>query len=171
MHPVTRGGRPGRWQPRVRAGEVSAAELTADALAGIAALDPALHFTDTLAADAARAAAARIDALPPAERQRLPLAGVPFLAKGRMTLASPVNGRLASAGAVLLGTTTRPALGAVNQAWGWNGSAHTSTPWNRGRSSGGSSAGAASAVAAGVVPVATGGDAAGRCGSPPRSAG
>ncbi len=145
----------------VRAGQLTATALTADALAGIAALDPVLHFVDTLAADAALAAAARIDALPSAERERLPLAGVPFLAKARMTLASPVNGRLADAGAVLLGTTTRPGPNAVNQAWGWNGSQHTSTPWHTGRTSGGSSAGAAAAVAAGVVPIATGGDAAG----------
>jgi amidase len=145
----------------VRTGELSAAELTANALAGIAALDPVLHFVDTLAADEAAQAAARIDALPVTERQRQPLAGVPFLAKARTTVASPVVGRLVDAGAVLLGTSTRPDPAAVCQAWGWNGSEHTGNPWDPTRSSGGSSAGAAAAVAAGVVPIATGGDAAG----------
>ena len=68
---------------------------------------------------------------------------------------------LVDAGAVLLGTSTRPDPAVVNQAWGWNGREHTSNPWRTDRSSGGSSAGAAAAVAAGVIPVATGGDSAG----------
>ncbi len=142
----------------VRAGDVPAAGLAADALAGIAALDPALHFVNTLAAEAALRAAAAIDRLPAAERARLPLAGVPFLAKAETTTASPLVRRLAEAGAVLLGTSTRPDPAAVSQAWGWNGQQETGNPWDAGRSSGGSSAGAAAAVAAGVIPLATGGD-------------
>jgi amidase len=145
----------------VRAGELSAVELVSDALAGITALDPVLHFVDSLAADLALAAAARIDEMPLTERRGLLLAGVPFLAKAGTTVASPVVGRLADAGAILLGTSTRPDPAAVNQAWGWNGSEHTGNAWRADRSSGGSSAGAAAAVAAGVVPIATGGDSAG----------
>ena len=145
----------------VRAGELSAVELASDALAGVAALDPVLHCMDFLAADSALEAAARIDRIPLVERRGLPLAGVPFLAKAGTTVASPVVGRLVDAGAVLLGTSTRPDPAAVNQAWGWNGSEHTANPWRTDLSSGGSSAGAAAAVAAGLVPIATGGDSAG----------
>jgi Asp-tRNA(Asn)/Glu-tRNA(Gln) amidotransferase A subunit family amidase len=145
----------------VRTGELSAAELVADALAAAAALDPVLHFVDALAPHPALAAATRIDGLPLGQRDGLPLAGVPFLAKAGTTVASPVVGRLVQAGAVLLGTSTRPDPAAVCQAWGWNGREHTGNPWRADRSSGGSSAGAAAAVAAAVVPVATGGDSAG----------
>jgi len=140
---------------------MSAVELVSDALAGVTALDPVLHFMDFLAADSALEAAARIDRIPLVERRGLPLAGVPFLAKAGTTVASPVVGRLVDAGAVLLGTSTRPDSAAVCQAWGWNGCEHTANPWCTDLSSGGSSAGAAAAVAAGLVPIATGGDSAG----------
>jgi amidase len=145
----------------VRAGELSAAGLVADALRAAAVLDPVLHFVDSLAPDSALAAAAQIDGLPLGQRGGLALAGVPFLAKAGTTGGSPVVGRLVHAGAILLGTSTRPDPAAVCQAWGWNGREHTSNPWRTDRSSGGSSAGAAAAVAAGVIPVATGGDSAG----------
>jgi aspartyl-tRNA(Asn)/glutamyl-tRNA(Gln) amidotransferase subunit A len=153
-----------RWTARaiasaVRSGARTATEFTEHALAGIEALDPVLHFTDLLAAGPALTAARRIDAVPPGQRGAL--AGVPFLAKKGTTAASPVVRRLAAAGAVLLGTSTRPDPAAVCQAWGWNGRDHTRNPWNTALSSGGSSAGAAAAVAAGVVPLATGGDSAG----------
>jgi Asp-tRNA(Asn)/Glu-tRNA(Gln) amidotransferase A subunit family amidase len=81
---------------------LSAAELVADALSAAAALDPALHFMDSLAPDSALEAAARIDALPCGQRGGLALAGVPFLAKAGTTVASPVAGRLVRAGAVRL---------------------------------------------------------------------
>ena len=71
----------------VRAGELSAAELVADALSAAAALDPALHFVDSLTPDSALEAAARIDGLPLGQRDGLSLAGVPFLAKAA-TVAS-----------------------------------------------------------------------------------
>lgn len=153
-----------RWTAReiasaVRSGARTATEFTEHALAGVEALDPVLHFIDSLEAGSALAAAGRIDASP--LDQRGTLAGVPFLAKARTSAADPVVGRLAAAGAVLLGTSTRPDPAAVCQAWGWNGRDHTRNPWDTSLSSGGSSAGAAAAVAAGVVPLATGGDSAG----------
>ena len=144
---------------QVRAGSRSAAALVADALAAADALDPELHFMSESWAGAALAAAGRIDALPPAERG--PLAGIPFLAKAGTTMRTPVVERLAAAGAIPIGTSTRPDPAAACQAWGWNGREHTANPWRADRSSGGSSAGAASAVAAGVVPIATGADGAG----------
>jgi Asp-tRNA(Asn)/Glu-tRNA(Gln) amidotransferase A subunit family amidase len=143
----------------VRSGARTATEFTEHALAGVGALDPVLFFINSLDADSALAAARRVDAAPPGQRGML--AGVPFLAKKGTTAVSPVVGRLVEAGAVLLGTSTRPDPAAVCQAWGWNGRDHTRNPWDLALSSGGSSAGAASAVAAGVVPLATGGDSAG----------
>lgn len=122
-------------------------------------LDPLLHFTAARWDADALAAADRIDALPP--HQRGTLAGVPFLQKTTPQLASPLVDRLVAAGAVSVGQSTRPGLGTLSQAWGWNGREYTRNPWDLQRSSGGSSAGAASAVAAGVVPIATGGDSAG----------
>ena len=47
-----------------------------------AALDSALRFVDSLTPDSALEAAARIDGLPLGQRDELPLAGAPFLAKG-----------------------------------------------------------------------------------------
>jgi amidase len=143
----------------VRAGSLTAAALVADALAAVDALDPVLHFMSESWAGTALAAAGRIDALPPAERG--PLAGIPFLAKAGTTMRTPVVERLAAAGAIAIGTSTRPDPAAACQAWGWNGRDHTANPWRTDRSSGGSSAGAAAAVAAGVVPIATGADGAG----------
>jgi Asp-tRNA(Asn)/Glu-tRNA(Gln) amidotransferase A subunit family amidase len=80
----------------VRSGARTATEFTDHALAGVAVLDPVLHFIDSLAADSALAAARRIDASP--FDQRGALAGVPFLAKAGTSVASPVVGRLAAAG-------------------------------------------------------------------------
>jgi amidase len=143
----------------VRAGSLSAAAAVSDALAAAEALDPVLHFMAESWAGPALAAAGRIDALPPGERG--PLAGVPFLAKAGTTGRTPIVERLAAAGAIPIGASTRPDPAAACQAWGWNGRDHTANPWRPDRSSGGSSAGAAAAVAAGVVPVATGADGAG----------
>jgi hypothetical protein len=53
----------------------------ADALSAAAALDPVLHFVDSLTPDSALEAAARIGGLPLGQRDGLSLAGVPFLAK------------------------------------------------------------------------------------------
>jgi amidase len=90
-----------RWSAReiasaVRSGARTATEFTDHALAGVAVLDPVLHFIDSLAADSALAAARWIDASP--FDQRGALAGVPFLAKAGTSVASPVVGRLAAAG-------------------------------------------------------------------------
>jgi Asp-tRNA(Asn)/Glu-tRNA(Gln) amidotransferase A subunit family amidase len=52
----------------VRAGELSAAELVADALSAAAALDPVLHFVNSLTPHPALEAAARIDGLPLGQR-------------------------------------------------------------------------------------------------------
>src|SRR3984885_1520126 len=152
-------GGAGELAGHVRAGSLTAAALVADALAAVDVLDPVLHFMSESWAGTALAAAGRIDALSPAERGAL--AGVPFLAKAGTTMRTPVVERLAAAGAIATGTSTRPDPAAACQAWGGTGRDHTANPWRTDRSSGGSSAGAAAAVAAGVVPIATGADGAG----------
>src|ERR1700691_5610355 len=139
---------------RVRAGSLTAAALVADALAPVDALDPVLHFMSERWAGAALAAAGRIDALPPAERG--PLAGIPFLAKAGTTMRTPVVERLAAAGAVAIGTSTRPDPAAACQAWGWNGRDHTANPWRTDCSPGGSSAGAGARGAGGGGALASG---------------
>ena len=148
------GGPAARLAARVRAGERDPVDIVEEALDAARRLDPVLHFLERLDADGARAAARRVD-------RRGPLAGVPILVKARTPAHAPIVERLVAAGAVPIGTSTRPRPGAIAQAYGWNGTDYTRNPWDLARSSGGSSAGAAAAVAAGVVPIATGGDSGG----------
>ncbi|GAB3759372.1 amidase [Microlunatus parietis] len=129
------------------------------ALSAMARLDSDLHFVAEPWPDRARMLARAIAAQPAAERG--PLAGVPFMIKDGTGPETPIVQRLIAAGAVPIGTTTRPDPRVDSQTWGWNGHDHTRNPWSLDRSSGGSSAGSAVAVAAGVVPFATGGDSAG----------
>jgi amidase len=139
---------------KIRSGALTALDAVDQALDAVRMLDPALHFIDRLDAASAREAARRL--VPSG-----PLAGVPFLVKARTPADAPIITRLVAAGAIPIGTSTRPRVGAVAQSYGWNGSDYTRNPWDQSRSSGGSSAGSAAAVAAGVVPLATGGDSAG----------
>lgn len=143
----------------VDAGERSAAATVDAALVAMLSLDAELHFVSTPMSTEARAIAAMVDDRPPGQRGRL--AGVPIMIKDGTSLETPLVERLIAAGAVPIGTSTRPDPQATCQAWGWNGTDHTRNPWQTDRSSGGSSAGSAVAVAAGVVPLATGGDSAG----------
>ena len=157
----------------VKAGKVSAREITEDALARITARDPVLNaFTDVLA-DRALARAARVDAA----RKKGPLAGVPFAVKnlfdvdGLPTRAgskinrelppaqqdSPLIERHEAAGAVLIG-----ALNMGEYAYDFtgenvhDGNAHN--PHDTTRMTGGSSSGSGGAVAGGLVPLALGSD-------------
>jgi amidase len=139
---------------QVRSGTRSAIEVVEEALQACVRLDPLLHFLSSLDLDGARAAARDV----PLDG---PLAGVPFLVKARTPADAPIVSRLVAAGAIPIGTSTRPRPGAVAQTYGWNGRDYTRNPWDLSRSPGGSSAGAAAAVAAGVVPLATGGDSGG----------
>jgi aspartyl-tRNA(Asn)/glutamyl-tRNA(Gln) amidotransferase subunit A len=138
----------------VRSGERSAIEVVEEALRACVRLDPLLHFLESLDTEGARVAARNV------ARDR-PLAGVPFLIKARTPADAPIVTRLVAAGAIPIGTSTRPRPGAVAQTYGWNGRDYTRNPWDLSRSPGGSSAGSAVAVAAGVVPLATGGDSGG----------
>jgi len=154
----------------VRAGEVTALEVTDAAIAAIEALDPELNAMVLKDFERARMAARSV-------RRDLALAGVPFLIKdigvfvdGWPTTMSSrfyqgaaprgeseITKRWREAGTIFLGKTntpefadefvTEPALRGV-----------TRNPWDPQRTVGGSSGGAAAAVASGMVPVASASD-------------
>jgi amidase len=150
----------------VRAGEVSARELTEAAIARIESTDPELNFLVTDCFEQALATA-------PAAG---PFTGVPMLIKDlsetaglRTTFSSrafasyvpttdaAVVRRIKGAGFVVLGKSNTPEFGstAVTES-ALNGACRN--PWSPAHTPGGSSGGAAAAVAAGVLPVAHGTD-------------
>lgn len=163
----------------LRAGELSATELTEMALARIAATEPMLHAFVAVMADEARAAARAADAAIAAKRVLGPLHGLPVAIKdivdvggqptraGSLALAeappaerdAPVVARLRRAGAVVVGKTTTQefAAGVISPP--------ARNPWDPERIPGGSSGGSAAAVAAGCVVAAIGSDTGGsiRC--------
>jgi amidase len=159
------------------AGEVSATELTRQALARIEASQPTLNAFRVVRAVAALGEAADADRRLRAG-ERAPLLGVPVAIKddqdligeptafGCMGAFPPVDsdsdvvGLLKAAGAIIVGKTNAPELG----QWPFTeGTAFgvTRNPWRLDRTPGGSSGGSAVAVAAGVVPIAVGSDGAG----------
>ncbi len=158
----------------VREGEVSARELTEQALEHVARLEPQLGAFRTVMAEAALAEADTRDAQH-AAGEDLPLLGVPVAIKDETDVAGVVTGlggnamdtpatadaevvrRLRADGAVIVGKTNLPEFG----QWPFTESAavgYTRNPWNPQYSPGGSSGGTAAAVASGMVPVALGSD-------------
>jgi len=150
----------------VRKGEVSAAELTEEAISRVEAHNPALNAVVHNAYDSARATAK--NDLPDG-----PFKGVPFLIKDLGikvkgmprtdgtwfikddpdTEDSRLTKRYRESGVVFLGKTNTPEFGIT----GTTESARLKpcrNPWNTDHISGGSSGGAASSVAAGIVPLA-----------------
>ena len=154
----------------VRAGAVSAVELTQWAIERIESLDPALNAVVTPTFDLALAAARAVPT-------QAPLAGVPFLLKdlvaemagvrfseGSRFLRDVVSHydselvqRLRRAGLVVLGKTNTPEFGMVPTCEPVLHGA-TRNPWDTDRSTSGSSGGSAAAVAARLVPMAHGND-------------
>ena len=152
---------------RVRSGELTAAELAAQAAAGIARVNPALAgvvevFEDAIADPAGNGA-----------NPDGPFAGLPFLMKdlgptmkgrlqemgslimrgNRATSDSFLTGKFREAGLNLIGRTTTPEFGVCSSAE--NPAVYvTRNPWNTDYTTCGSSAGSAAMVAAGVVPIA-----------------
>lgn len=153
----------------IKAGEVTAAEVSRAAAEAIARVNPAVNAVVEVYAD-------RLDG--PASPGEGPLAGVPFLIKDvglgheagrlvengsrlckgiRVEGDSFIMGMLRKAGLNTLGRSNAPEFSIAgtteNSLYG-----NTSTPWALGFSSGGSSGGAAAAVASGMVPIAHGSD-------------
>lgn len=162
---------------RIRAGEVSAADLLEGTLAQIEAADGPLNSFTAVLRDRARTTASRIDAAIARGLPVGPLAGVPYAVKelfdvaGSVTLSGSLINRsrppaaedaaaikaMDRAGAVLVGT-----LNMDEYACGFTTeNAHRGAcrnPWDPTRIAGGSSGGSAAAVAAGFVPIALGSD-------------
>lgn len=163
----------------VRAGRVSAEEVTMVHLDRIARLNPELNAIVQEFPEEAMAEARAVDAKIARGEDAGPLAGVPVTIKvnvdqtGHATtnglrlqkdqIASqdnPVVANLRKAGAVIVGRTNTPAF---SMRWFTNNSLHGQTlnPRNRALTPGGSSGGAGAAVAAGLCAIAHGTDIAG----------
>jgi amidase len=160
----------------VRAGELSAVELTEAFLTRIEAVDPLLNAIPTRVPERALVEAAAADRR---ARQGLPLGilhGLPIAVKDlmdtagiRTTYGSPLYAdhvpahdsllveRLRAAGAIVIGKTNTPEFGAGSQTFNPVFGA-TRNPHDLTRTAGGSSGGAAAAVAAGLLPFADGSD-------------
>ena len=160
----------------VRAGRRTAATVVDVALDRIAGANGALKAFCEVRPEAARVAAAAVDARVAAGADPGRLAGVPVAVKdvvweagieatdGSRSLLgfvpqenATVVRRLVDAGAVVVGRTNVPEFCyrgfCANELYGT-----TSNPWDLGRTPGGSSGGAAAAVATGLVPLAIGTD-------------
>jgi amidase len=161
----------------VRAGRLSAREVTEMALDRIEAINPAVNAVVETCRSAALDAAAAADRAVASGERTGPLYGVPMTIKEafqvagmRSTWSNPqfagqvadrdavVVRRLREAGAVLVGTTNvAPMLADVSQTandlYG-----RTSNPWDLGRTVGGSTGGGAASVAAGLAYLEYGSD-------------
>ncbi|MGW4247411.1 amidase [Nocardia sp. NPDC004722] len=160
----------------LRAGELSALELTRAHLDRIERLNPKVNAIVTLVAEQALDAARSADRRLAAGREPGPLHGIPMAHKDthdtagiRTTYGSPlladnvperdelVIERLKAAGVITLGKTNVPEFAAgshtVNPLFG-----ATLNPYDLGKSAGGSSGGAAAALACGMHPLADGSD-------------
>ncbi|MEU2421539.1 amidase [Streptomyces sp. NPDC007851] len=159
----------------LRAGEVSAVELTEAAIAGIERDAGAVNAICVPDFDRARAAARAADQALGRGEDR-PLLGVPVTVKESYDIAGlpttwgmpqhrdfvPAEdavqvSRLRAAGAVVLGKTNVPLglrdLQSFNEIYGT-----TNNPWDHGRTPGGSSGGSAAALAAGFGALSIGSD-------------
>lgn len=161
----------------IAAGEVSSRELVDLYLERIKRFNPKLNafrvvFEERARMEADQADARRRAGSPPAER---PLLGVPIAVKDEQDVAGEVTTcgtnaygdparedseivrRVRAAGAVIIGKTHMPELGAFpwteSPTWGV-----TRNPWELEHNPGGSSGGSAAAVAAGLVGAALAGD-------------
>jgi amidase len=163
----------------VRSRKASAKEVTEDALARLAQVNPAINAVVTEFPDEALQAAQHIDDQLARKQPVGALAGVPVTVKinvdqvGHTTTTgvriqrdlkaetdNPVVANLRKAGAVIIGRTNTPAF---SLRWFTRNSlhGHTRNPWGRSITPGGSSGGAAAAVAAGIGAIAHGTDIAG----------
>ncbi|HEY4333850.1 MAG TPA: amidase [Ilumatobacteraceae bacterium] len=161
---------------RIRAGELSSAEVVDAHLDRIGAVNGDLNAVVRVLADEAREAAARADAARADGRPMGPFHGVPFTVKENIDVAgtattngvpalaeaiaaidAPVVHRMRAAGAIPIGRTNLPDFGLRIHT---DSSLHglTRNPWNPGVTAGGSSGGEASAIASGMSPIGLGND-------------
>lgn len=155
----------------VRKGEVTPAELCQAAAEGCEKVNPDLGAVIEIFEDRLQEGGAT------PKNAEGPFAGVPYFLKDnsggekgrKQEWASPLcEGRVVpensylvdrfqKAGLVSIGRTTLPEMGFFGHA---DSAVHgrTSTPWAKGRTSGGSSGGSAASVSAGIVPIAHGSD-------------
>lgn len=157
-------------------GQVSCREVASAHLERIEQVNPIVNAIVTVTADKALRTAAALDERFARRSPTGPLHGLPVAHKdlqdtagvrttyGSLVYAdhvpgadSPLVARITDAGAVSLGKTNTPELGAgshtVNRVFG-----ATRNPWDPSRSAGGSSGGAAAALATGMVCLADGSD-------------
>jgi amidase len=161
----------------IAAGEVSSRELVDLYLERIRRFNPQLNAFRVVFEERARLEADQADARRGAggDSSQRPLLGVPIAVKDEQDVAGEVTTcgtnaygeparadseivrRMRAAGAVVIGKTQMPELGAFpwteSPTWGV-----TRNPWEPGHSPGGSSGGSAAAVAAGLVGAALAGD-------------
>jgi amidase len=159
----------------IAAGEVSSRELVDLYLERIERHNPVLGAFRVVFAERARMEADQADARRGAGDSSRPLLGVPIAVKDEFDVAGEVTTfgtnaygeparadseivrRVRAAGAIVIGKTHMPELGAFpwteSPTWGV-----TRNPWEPGHSPGGSSGGSAAAVAAGLVGAALAGD-------------
>ncbi len=159
----------------IATGEVSSRELVDLYLERIARFNPKLNAFRVVFAERARMEADQADARRGAGDSERSLLGVPIAVKDEFDVAGEVTTfgtnaygeparedseivrRMRAAGAIPIGKTHMPELGAVpwteSPTWGV-----TRNPWNLQHSPGGSSGGSAAAVAAGLVGAALAGD-------------
>jgi amidase len=151
---------------RVRAGEVTPAELAAQAAAGITRINPALMGVVELFQDVVA------DPLQDGMRPDGVFAGVPYLMKdlgptlkgrlqemgsrlmrgNRADADSFLTGRIRAAGLTVIGRSTTPEFGCCSAAD--NPAMYvTRNPWDVGYTTNGSSAGTAAMVAGGALPI------------------
>jgi amidase len=160
---------------RIRRKDVSARDVMSAHLARIERVNPKVNAIVTLVADRAMADAARADdlakggtpgplhGLPVAHKDLVDTAGIRTTRGSRFyrdtvpTRDALIVTRMRAAGAITVGKTNTPELGAGSQTFNDVFGA-TRNPYDLAKTCGGSSGGAAVALACGMVPVADGTD-------------
>ena len=160
---------------RIRRKDVSARDVVSAHLARIERVNPKVNAIVTLVADRAMADAARADdlakggtpgplhGLPVAHKDLVDTAGIRTTRGSRFyrdtvpTRDALIVTRMRAAGAITVGKTNTPELGAGSQTFNDVFGA-TRNPYDLAKTCGGSSGGAAVALACGMVPIADGTD-------------